>query len=82
MEYQNARGDYHKSKQPEARIGIPKGASKFWPNYMCRNSCGFNVKPDSAINRCPKCGVPLIRYVLSNYSVKSSRHTTIPSESP
>ena len=75
--FDNSRGDYHTRDFSQPLMANssdkPKGASKYWPNYHCVNSCGFNVTPESANVRCPNCGTKLVRYILTQYDEKGSK---------
>lgn len=81
FKFENQRGDYH-TKDHRGIQGRPFGASKFWPHYQCKNSCGYHVPEDSPINRCVKCHAPLVRWM--RYEVKdgSRANTALPPEKP
>lgn len=60
--FDNQRGDYH-TKDPRGGPTLPPvGASPHYPDYICKNSCGYHVSPDSDTDKCPNCNTPLIRY--------------------
>lgn len=80
-EVNNNRGDYHRRRFAGPAFK-PKGASQYWPNFHCRNGCGYNVPEDSAINLCPKCYAPLVRYLRWEVKGEPRRNSAIRSQTP
>lgn len=79
-EFENQQGNYHTKRhnvQP-----IPDGASPHYPNYACANGCGFNVSPDSDVNKCPRCRVRLSRWVKYEIKGKPTGNAATPSQEP
>lgn len=61
--FENQQGNYHTKVHSGGPEHPPVGASPHYPDYVCKNSCGFHATPDSILVKCPRCQVPLVRWI-------------------
>jgi hypothetical protein len=47
----------------------PRLASKGYPGWICKNSCGREFDENTKLKKCSECGAPLIRWL--KYEQKS-----------